>query len=201
MSKTDFEYDSRARAPWHSTSQRPVPHTSGWESHHAANKQIAAVGARLGTGWPRKSYLRNAVCLARARRRTRRRRKRNQRLSEMGSHPPSLRGSRSRNARRRLVANENPTRLVAPLAPRDSIDTYAAASARSFCSQEKSPRALISLGLSHPTGCLRCFKWWSRGELNPRPKAITGQFYMRSSLIWISHPRSRRNTLPVTPAT
>ena len=26
-------------------------------------------------------------------------------------------------------------------------------------------------------------KWWSRGELNPRPKAITGQFYMRSSLI------------------
>jgi hypothetical protein len=26
-------------------------------------------------------------------------------------------------------------------------------------------------------------EWWSRGELNPRPKAITGQFYMRSSLI------------------
>jgi len=44
-------------------------------------------------------------------------------------------------------------------------------------------------------------KWWSRGELNPRPSAITGQFYMRSSLIWVSHHRSRRNTLPVTPAT
>jgi hypothetical protein len=27
------------------------------------------------------------------------------------------------------------------------------------------------------------FKWWSRGELNPRPQAITGQFYMRSALI------------------
>ncbi len=30
---------------------------------------------------------------------------------------------------------------------------------------------------------MRMGKWWSRGELNPRPKAITGQFYMRSSLI------------------
>jgi len=28
--------------------------------------------------------------------------------------------------------------------------------------------------------------WWSRGELNPRPQAITGQFYMLSRLIWIS---------------
>jgi amidase len=26
-------------------------------------------------------------------------------------------------------------------------------------------------------------KWWSRGESNPRPQAITGQFYMRSWLI------------------
>jgi hypothetical protein len=26
-------------------------------------------------------------------------------------------------------------------------------------------------------------KWWSRGESNPRPQAITGQFYMRSALI------------------
>ena len=26
--------------------------------------------------------------------------------------------------------------------------------------------------------------WWSRRELNPRPKAITGQFYMCSCLIW-----------------
>ncbi len=25
--------------------------------------------------------------------------------------------------------------------------------------------------------------WWSRGESNPRPQAITGQFYMRSWLI------------------
>jgi hypothetical protein len=25
--------------------------------------------------------------------------------------------------------------------------------------------------------------WWSRGESNPRPQAITGQFYMRSRLI------------------
>jgi len=37
--------------------------------------------------------------------------------------------------------------------------------------------------------------------LNPRPQAIAGQFYMRSSLIWISLQRSRRNTLPMTPAT
>ena len=27
------------------------------------------------------------------------------------------------------------------------------------------------------------FKWWSRGESNPRPQAITGQFYMRSALL------------------
>ncbi len=25
--------------------------------------------------------------------------------------------------------------------------------------------------------------WWSRGESNPRPQAITGQFYMLSCLI------------------
>jgi hypothetical protein len=26
-------------------------------------------------------------------------------------------------------------------------------------------------------------EWWSRGESNPRPQAIAGQFYMRSCLI------------------
>ncbi len=26
--------------------------------------------------------------------------------------------------------------------------------------------------------------WWSRGESNPRPQAIIGQFYMLSWLIW-----------------
>ncbi len=26
-------------------------------------------------------------------------------------------------------------------------------------------------------------KWWTRGESNPRPQAITGQFYMLSWLI------------------
>lgn len=25
--------------------------------------------------------------------------------------------------------------------------------------------------------------WWSRGELNPRPQAITGQIYMLSRLV------------------
>jgi hypothetical protein len=30
------------------------------------------------------------------------------------------------------------------------------------------------------------FKWWSRGESNPRPQTFTGQFYMRSALIWFS---------------
>jgi len=28
------------------------------------------------------------------------------------------------------------------------------------------------------------FAWWTRRELNPRPKAISGQDYMLISLIW-----------------
>jgi hypothetical protein len=36
-------------------------------------------------------------------------------------------------------------------------------------------------------------KWWSRGESNPRPQAITGQFYMRSALLCVS-PRRRAGT-------
>jgi len=32
-------------------------------------------------------------------------------------------------------------------------------------------------------GRLEIFNWWSRGESNPRPQAITGQFYMRSALV------------------
>jgi len=30
------------------------------------------------------------------------------------------------------------------------------------------------------------WRWWSRRESNPRPQAITGQFYMLSWLIWFS---------------
>ncbi len=37
------------------------------------------------------------------------------------------------------------------------------------------------------------FKWWSRRESNPRPQAITGQFYMRSALIRFS-PHRRAGT-------
>ena len=52
---------------------------------------------------------------------------------------------------------------------------------------EKKAQVLDRLGLFWILWyCLRpgdIGKWWSRGELNPRPQAITGQFYMRSSLI------------------
>jgi len=44
-------------------------------------------------------------------------------------------------------------------------------------------------------------RWWSRRELNPRPQAITGQFYMLSCLIWVLTARSRSSTLPSPPVT
>lgn len=43
--------------------------------------------------------------------------------------------------------------------------------------------------------------WWSRRESNPRPQAILRQFYMLSSLVWISRRQPRRSTLPATPVT
>jgi hypothetical protein len=49
--------------------------------------------------------------------------------------------------------------------------------------QERRPKLLDHLGLSVSYGLPRTLKWWSRGESNPRPQAITGQFYMRSALI------------------
>ena len=47
---------------------------------------------------------------------------------------------------------------------------------------EKAPGHWFDLGLFVvlPFGG---FVWWSRGESNPRPQAITGQFYMLSCLI------------------
>jgi hypothetical protein len=44
-------------------------------------------------------------------------------------------------------------------------------------------------------------KWWSRRESNPRPQAITGQFYMRSWLISFSLLESRSSTLLSEPVT
>ena len=52
-----------------------------------------------------------------------------------------------------------------------------------FVGQRKKPKVLISLGFSYFFGPSRTLKWWSRGESNPRPQAITGQFYMLSCLI------------------
>ena len=36
---------------------------------------------------------------------------------------------------------------------------------------------------AHPIGPAVAFLWWTRRELNPRPKAIDGQDYMLSSVI------------------
>jgi hypothetical protein len=54
-----------------------------------------------------------------------------------------------------------------------------------FSGQRKRPKSLIYLGLSHVHELLWTLFWWSRGESNPRPQAIAGQFYMLSCLIWI----------------
>lgn len=57
-----------------------------------------------------------------------------------------------------------------------------------FAGQEKRPKSLIYLGLLDVRERWRTVEWWSRRELNPRPKAITGQFYMFSCLIWFLRP-------------
>lgn len=49
--------------------------------------------------------------------------------------------------------------------------------------QRKRPKSLIYLGLLDFSAPWRTLYWWSRGELNPRPQAITEQFYMCSRLI------------------
>lgn len=41
----------------------------------------------------------------------------------------------------------------------------------------------MRLGLLDFLAPLGTLNWWTRGELNPRPKAITGQIYMFSALI------------------
>ncbi len=48
----------------------------------------------------------------------------------------------------------------------------------------RNPRKHAVVGKKKPTpkGWFFLY-WWSRGELNPRPQAITGQFYMLSRLI------------------
>lgn len=38
-------------------------------------------------------------------------------------------------------------------------------------------------------------KWWSWGDLNPRPQAFFAQFYMCSRLFWISPSAPRSDTL------
>ena len=59
---------------------------------------------------------------------------------------------------------------------------------RTVCVRAQPPsRGFYSPGLKtkkngHPEGG-RLDNWWSRGELNPRPQAITGQIYMLSALI------------------
>ena len=45
-----------------------------------------------------------------------------------------------------------------------------------------------------------CGRWWSWGDLNPRPQAFFEQFYMCSRLIWVSPPESRSGTLNGKPA-
>jgi hypothetical protein len=53
----------------------------------------------------------------------------------------------------------------------------------SNASKEKAPKSLIDLGALAVVNSWNSLNWWSRRELNPRPQAITGQFYMLSSLI------------------
>jgi hypothetical protein len=68
--------------------------------------------------------------------------------------------------------------------PNDASDS----SGQSWTPWAKKNRQVVDLlgGFEISTdilGCHETFKWWSRGESNPRPQAITGQFYMRSCLI------------------
>ena len=51
------------------------------------------------------------------------------------------------------------------------------------CGRKNSAKCLNHLASLFVCGPMRTFRWWSRGESNPRPQAITGQFYMRSALI------------------
>lgn len=48
---------------------------------------------------------------------------------------------------------------------------------------KKAPKPLIYLGALEVVNLCDSLRWWSRGELNPRPQAITGQIYMLSRLI------------------
>ena len=48
---------------------------------------------------------------------------------------------------------------------------------------KKAPKSLIYLGALVVVNPCDSLRWWSRGELNPRPQAITGQIYMLSRLI------------------
>src|SRR5574337_632903 len=66
---------------------------------------------------------------------------------------------------------------------------------------KKGAKSLIYLAPSFTCGPMRTLVWWSRGESNPRPQAISGQIYMRSWLIWISHPGPRSSTLLGMPVT
>jgi len=52
----------------------------------------------------------------------------------------------------------------------------------------KNPQVVDLLGgfwtFQDVLGRLEILVWWSWGESNPRPKAIAGQIYMLSWLIW-----------------
>ncbi len=48
---------------------------------------------------------------------------------------------------------------------------------------KKKTQVVDSLGSLYSVTQRETGKWWSRGELNPRPQAITGQIYMLSRLI------------------
>jgi hypothetical protein len=48
---------------------------------------------------------------------------------------------------------------------------------------QKKRQIVDRLGAWVTSGPLQSLFWWSRRESNPRPQAITGQFYMRSWLI------------------
>src|SRR3569832_2598533 len=54
-------------------------------------------------------------------------------------------------------------------------------------------------GQSHPAAIVT-ERWWSWGELNPRPQAFLSQIYMLSDLIWFSPLLSRSRTLQEPPA-
>ena len=96
-------------------------------------------------------------------------------------------GLKSRTATR--VAGKEPAKMTIPIKPYIhplvecfKPDSYVLV----LCSRwQQEPRVTASSRKKRPPSKgWSCAVWWSRGELNPRPRALCRQFYMRSRLIF-----------------